>query len=277
MKKERRSRPRNQGARWDYVGETCPRCGYDVWAPPSRLAWVFGLHEARCVKATPGERVAFRRTKRWPRVAAVVTALAMLALLTAGCSFPAFDVVGLGQGAGHGNDSGHDACQDGNAGFGNDACTPPFNGAVEPAPLPVGLQATLTWDWTIDVDLHVVDVTAGGVVSTGGVTPSHYDCYYLNCKPDTGPLDWGVIGYAPDNPTLALDNVTDELPEVTTLPEPLAGHTYEVYAVYFGAHGDTVYGTPVHAEVWMGGSLYVSDAVLTTQGNAWLAATVAAP
>lgn len=60
-------RPRNQGARHDYQRWHCIGCGADIFAPPSRISHVSTMHTDRCKTATPEERAAFLKTRRWPK------------------------------------------------------------------------------------------------------------------------------------------------------------------------------------------------------------------
>lgn len=54
-----------QGTR--YAARSCIRCGSTIAAPASRMPQVFRMHAVRCDEATKEERLAFCRTRRWPR------------------------------------------------------------------------------------------------------------------------------------------------------------------------------------------------------------------
>lgn len=72
-----------------------------------------------------------------------------------------------------------------------------------------------------DMDLHLLSPT--GTPRTAG------DCYYANCVPVMGiTLEWGVAGYAGDNPRLDRDDISGDGPENINIANPIDG-SYTVF------------------------------------------------
>lgn len=47
-----------------YDARTCLTCGSEIAALPSRISWVFRMHVEKCTKASPEDRLVFRRTRK---------------------------------------------------------------------------------------------------------------------------------------------------------------------------------------------------------------------
>ena len=52
---------------------------------------------------------------------------------------------------------------------------------------------------------------------------SDSDCYFGNCTPEDGGLDWGVVNDNRDDPFLDLDDVAGVGPENINIEEPVDG------------------------------------------------------
>src|SRR5207253_7927798 len=54
---------------------------------------------------------------------------------------------------------------------------------------PTGIEVTMKWDGSADLDLHLVDVSNGGTLWDLAL-----DCHFRNCLAGSPPLDWGQPG-----------------------------------------------------------------------------------
>lgn len=126
------------------------------------------------------------------------------------------------------------------------------------------IHVELAWDIdTSDVDLHLVDDTAGG---TFYQTP--YDCYYGNTNPN-----WGVAGDPLDDPRLDIDDVDGYGPENINLDKPINGHRYHVYVHYFSDDG--MGATNATLRIYLNGTLqYEGIKLLSATDKVWNVATV---
>ncbi len=126
-----------------------------------------------------------------------------------------------------------------------------------------GLRLELTWDRDItDVDLHLVSEEPGA-----SFFAEPWDCYFQNEAPD-----WGVPGFADDDPYLPMDDDDGFGPEVIGLRAPAAG-TYRIYTHYYCDDGFG--GTQATLRVMVNGtSLAESTANLVRTGDLWEVATL---
>lgn len=121
-----------------------------------------------------------------------------------------------------------------------------------------GLLLELTWDRDYtDVDLHLVMESAGGTFFE-----EPYDCYFQNRNPD-----WGVPGYAADDPLLPEDIDGGFGPEIIGLREPAPG-TYRVWSHYYCDDGFG--GTNATVKLYYDGALLAeTSASLLSTGKLW--------
>ena len=126
-----------------------------------------------------------------------------------------------------------------------------------------GLRIELTWDRDYtDVDLHLVDETAGGTFFS-----EPYDCYFQNRAPD-----WGVAGSTDDDPVLPFDQDEGYGPEVIGIHTPAAA-TYHVFANYYCDDGFG--GTGATIRLYANGALQTeAHSTLVHTGDLWDVATV---
>ena len=120
-----------------------------------------------------------------------------------------------------------------------------------------------------DLDLHLVDRTAGGTL-----WDADYDCYFSTCKSAMGRRDWGVTGNLADDPSLDIDNINQSVPENINIAQPADG-TYEIDVHYYGS-SDAV-DPPVEAEVrvfLMGSVAHDAHRVFSAVGQVWTVANV---
>lgn len=112
------------------------------------------------------------------------------------------------------------------------------------------LWVEMFWENTgDDMDLHLL--------APGGTLKTDTDCYYMNCTPTFGGLDWGISGETYDNPTLDLDdinltgpeNINIESPEDATYTIIVHDHTSQTFTA----------GNPVTVNVRLDGELVWSD------------------
>lgn len=124
--------------------------------------------------------------------------------------------------------------------------SPPCEVAFD-ATAPESLWIELWWDKAgDDMDLHLL--------SPGGTLNDEFtDCYYGNCRAARPPLDWGVEGFADDNPILDQDDQLGVGPENINLLSPEEG----VYTVAVRDWGNNpgIASTSVTANVWVNGNL----------------------
>jgi hypothetical protein len=140
-----------------------------------------------------------------------------------------------------------------NSGLDSDPAIYDFSAADNSA-----LRLELTWDRDItDVDLHLVDESAGGSFFT-----SPNDCYFQNKTPD-----WGVPGVTDDDPVLPFDQDEGFGPEVIGVRAPAAG-TYHVFSHYYCDDGFG--GTTATVKVYVHGALAAeTNATLIHTGDLW--------
>jgi hypothetical protein len=120
-------------------------------------------------------------------------------------------------------------------------------------------HAELDWDLggNSDVDLHVMDVTAGGVFQS-----APYDCFYSNKTPE-----WGAAGLG-DNPRLDLDDTTGFGPENVNIDFPANGSKFRVLAHYFADAG--MGPTTVRIRLYLNGVIVLDETeVLEATDKAW--------
>ena len=127
-----------------------------------------------------------------------------------------------------------------------------------------GLRLELTWDRDFtDVDLHLVDESAGGSFFTQPL-----DCYFQNKTPD-----WGVAGSSADDPVLPFDQDQGYGPEVIGIQTPVAGNSYHVFAHYYCDDGFG--GTQATVKLFSHGVVAAeAHAMLVRTGDLWDVARV---
>lgn len=115
--------------------------------------------------------------------------------------------------------------------------------------IPMGaIHVELGWNTAgNDIDLHLVDATAGGSLFNQAL-----DCYFSSCVPPE-ELDWGAPGVADDDPRLDIDDVDGFGPEHINVDAPPDGRTYHVYANYWQENG--VGATVVLVRIYLLGDL----------------------
>lgn len=126
----------------------------------------------------------------------------------------------------------------------------------------VGLVVRLEWNTpSNDVDLHLVNLTEGGVFRT-----APFDCYYANGNPD-----WPPDGPSGD-PQLDLDDVNGYGPENIAVTETIPA-VYRVYAHYFS--DDALGATDATVEIGLlDAALYSDTQTLPQTGALWVVADV---
>jgi len=125
------------------------------------------------------------------------------------------------------------------------------------------VHVELSWNVDeADVDLHLVDVTAGGQFQA-----MPYDCYYSNKTPD-----WGDSG-ALHNPALDLDDVDGFGPENVNIPQPRMGSSYRILVHYYADDG--MGATDATIRVYLNGTLQYEDVMtLAATDKVWDVATI---
>lgn len=131
-----------------------------------------------------------------------------------------------------------------------------FSFSVTAAP---GLLLELTWDRDYtDVDLHLVQEAPAG----GAFYEEPFDCYFQNKNPD-----WGLPGFAADDPLLPADIDDGFGPEIIGLRAPVAG-TYRIWSHYYCDDGFG--GTSATVKVFYDGALVAeASAPLVRTGDLW--------
>ena len=150
-----------------------------------------------------------------------------------------------------------------------DTCTTTYVFSAVPSQ---NLHVELTWDTytQTDIDLHLVNVSAGGTYND-----YLYDCYYANCKIDgfSGELDWGAAGVTQDNPTLDIDNIGESVPENINIVTPANG-TYEVMVYWFSNSG-LVPASTWTIRIYLDGNIaYEQTRTMNNDGDLWHVAQV---
>ncbi|MBK6690471.1 MAG: choice-of-anchor D domain-containing protein [Deltaproteobacteria bacterium] len=150
-------------------------------------------------------------------------------------------------------------------------------GATDTCAIPViaeghGLRATMSWDGTGDVDLHVTNSTSQPWFSS----PS--DCYYSNQSPIWDPVYAASTG---PNPDLDFDNTSSFGPENTSIDQPTIGTTYTIGAHNFARSAGRIVtleifcgGTVVPTATFISRALIGADAGNCTPNDFWTVATV---
>ena len=118
------------------------------------------------------------------------------------------------------------------------------------------LWVEMFWEYPQDdMDLHLI--------ANGGSLESREDCYYSNCTPSAQiffPMDWGVLGYSGDNPTLDLDDIPGTGPENINIDTPQPGAIYTVVVHdYTGSTADVYGDNEVTINIYLDGSLSWTD------------------
>lgn len=124
--------------------------------------------------------------------------------------------------------------------------SPPCEVSVS-ATAPESLWIELWWDEPgDDMDLHLL--------APGGTLNDDFtDCFYGNCRAARPPLDWGVPGFADDNPILDQDDQNGVGPENINLLSPEPG-LYTVAVRDWGTNPG-IPSTSVTTNVWVNGNL----------------------
>lgn len=114
------------------------------------------------------------------------------------------------------------------------------------------LRVEMFWDQNgDDMDLHLL--APGGTFED-----SDTDCYYVNCKASSlFGLDWGVTGFADDDPVLDLDDITGDGPENINIIQPENG-VYTVVVHDFGTDPG-IASTTVTVNIYLDGALTWTD------------------
>ncbi|MEC7987160.1 MAG: hypothetical protein VX278_18470 [Myxococcota bacterium] len=99
-----------------------------------------------------------------------------------------------------------------------------------------------------DMDLHLIAPGANWSSST----TTDQDCYYANCV--WSPLDWGQVGYAGDDPSLDLDDISNIGPENINISNP---ESTGLYTVVVHDYPGSVYSSPnnVTINIYLNGSM----------------------
>jgi hypothetical protein len=129
---------------------------------------------------------------------------------------------------------------------------------VESLPCEVDLEAIpgqalwIEMFWALsgdDMDLHLV--------APGGTLGSDSDCYWDNCVPEMGGLDWGIAGDLRDDVFLDLDDIDEKGPENINIEDPMDG----LYSVVVHDWTESVQDAPnrVTVNVYLDGDRVWSD------------------
>ncbi|MEC7986853.1 MAG: hypothetical protein VX278_16915 [Myxococcota bacterium] len=117
------------------------------------------------------------------------------------------------------------------------------------------LWIEMSWEHSgDDMDLHLLSPSASADWNSAVTTDQ--DCYYANCT--WSSPDWGQVGYAGDDPSLDLDDITNVGPEIIHISDPENSGLYTVVVhdnpalVYDGSNTVTV-------KIYLNGSLVWMD------------------
>lgn len=135
-----------------------------------------------------------------------------------------------------------------------------------------GLRATLSWDGTGDVDLHVTNSTSLPWFNTPN------DCYYSNQSP---VWDAAFATSTGPNPDLDFDNTSSLGPENTSIDQPTIGTVYTIGVHNFARSAGRIAtlevfcgGTVVPTSTFISRALVGADAGNCTANDFWTVATV---
>lgn len=135
----------------------------------------------------------------------------------------------------------------------------PCEAVLEAEPVEA-LWVELFWEHSgDDMDLHLL--------APGGTLETDTDCYYMNCVPTFGGLDWGVSGVSYDDPSLDLDDINLTGPENINIESPADG----LYTVVVHDHTSQTFtaGNPVTVNIYLDGGLVWTDTRVITDEDTY--------